>query len=345
MKAVTYSAIRSFLNCKRKFYYQYIMRLRPKETPTYFTVGSAIHEALECWYRTRQSEKAESKINEYFKSRVPEPEAENYEEKYEEFTENYEISRRIFRRYIAHYVNEDQQIETIATEKEFIIDAKEIGINIDVKIMLKVDAIIKKNSIQYLMEHKTAASIDQLYKKKLSVDLQSMFYIMCINAIRYNIQGVCYNVISKKLPAVPALLKGGGLSTGKNRKPDITEYINAISDNGLNPADYEEYLDWLKENQTETFYREYIGYHDKQFEDLKNELGCIIKEMMDAEIKESCTGKNETNYYKNTSNCIGFGTCPFFDVCGALYPESVIESQFVQKEKTHEEYDKIEAPA
>ena len=43
-------------------------------------------------------------------------------------------------------------------------------------------------------------------------------------------------------------------------------------------------------------------------------------------------------FYKNTSNCIGFGTCQFFDCCTALYPESVIGNFFTEKTKTHEEY-------
>lgn len=338
MESITYSSIRSFLNCRRKFYYQYIRKLKPIDKPTYFYVGSAVHEALECWYKTKQHEKAVSKIDIYFRERLPSSDEKNYEEKLQESGESHEKSIRIFERYLNNY-DGDRKLKIIETEKELSLNAREIGIEIDrLQIKLKVDAIIEKDGIRYLMEHKTAAGIDELYKKKLIVDLQSMFYIICLNALGHNVKGVCYNVIKTKLPAKPELTKTGKLSTAKNRKPDLAEYIKAIEDNNLNQSDYEDHLEWLRVNQSESFYREYIIYHDAQFEKLLAELNYIANDIVNETIGHEKIVMNEVGFYKNTSNCIGFGTCPFFDVCVALYPESVIENTFVEKADLHEEY-------
>lgn len=329
MKTITYSAIRSFLNCRKEFYYRYIRQIKPAEVPVYFDIGRATHAALEVWYKTRQTEKAEDAIRLYFNSRYPSPDDENYHEQVQKLQENFEKSERIFQRYLRYYEIEDRKFKTLEVEVERIIKPKEIGINLDIDIALKADAIFTENGLSWLVEHKTAADIDISYKKKLTVDLQSMFYLICLNALGYNLQGVIYNVISKSLPAKPEILKNGKLSKAKNRKPDLYEYIKAIEDNGLDQGDYTDCIEWLKENQKEYFYREQIVFHESQLKELKKELAAIL-----FEIKNQM---NDNSFYKNTSNCIGFGTCQYFDVCTSIHPESVIENSFVEKAKTHEE--------
>ena len=333
MKSITYSAIRTFLNCRKLFYYRYVRKLKPIEKAIYLDVGSCIHEFLAAHYRG--DGETQNLIEEYFISRLPGKEDELYEEKETEAASNIETCKRIILRYINQYKQADEKLTFLAIENEFHVTAEDIGLNIDTEIIIKVDAIISNGGIRYLMEHKTAAGIDNNYKKKLTSDLQSMFYIMCLNALGYNVQGVCYNVISKKLPAKPELMKNGKLSTAKNRKPDLTEYVKAIEDNNLDPAEYEEYLEWLRCNQPDSFFREYIVYHENQLESLRDDLGSIIFDMLKSETE----GENpESNYfYKNTSNCIEFGTCPFFDACIAPYPESIIENFFISKTSAHEE--------
>lgn len=341
MNSITYSAIKTFLSCRKKFYYQYIRRLKPLEKPVYLDIGSAVHEAFEIWYTTKKIEDAHKKINTYFQERLPSTDDENYEEKLQTANNNHDISMRIFDRYVNQY-QDDPDLEIIEVEKEFSLNAKEIGIDIDIEIKLKVDAIIKKGGIMYLMEHKTAAAIDTNYKSKLIVDLQSMFYIICLNALGYPVKGVCYNVVKSKLPAMPELLKSGKLSMAKNRKPDLGEYIKAIEKYGLDQSDYESYLDWLKDNQSESFYRDYIVYHDLQLEKLCFEIGEIIKDIKHVtdriETETITSHKGIEGIYKNTQDCIRYGACSFFDTCVSLYPETVIENSFIERQTVHEEY-------
>lgn len=337
MKSITYSAIRTFLNCRKLFEFRYIRKLKPIDEPIYFGIGSAFHKAIELWYDKHDADLSRGAIRSYFEAKAPDMEAENYFEREQEIKAALDDTMRIFSRYLNHYREEDKGLEFMEIEKDLSINASKMGLWAGIEIRLRVDAIVKKSGLLYLMEHKTAKGINALYKKKLTVDLQSMFYILCLRSLGFPVQGVIYNVTSSTLPMKPEVLKSGKISTAKNRKPDLREYIAEIERNGLDVNDYSEYLDWLKDNQGEYFYREIIIYHEKQFEYLLNDLNSVIFDIA----KAWTEGENpESHYlYRNTSNCIGFGTCPFFDICQSIYPETVIENMFLDKESLHEEFD------
>jgi len=62
------------------------------------------------------------------------------------------------------------------------------------------------------------------------------------------VSGIIFNLVRAKLPTVPQVLKSGGLSKAKSIDTDVDTYLQAIKDNRLNPNDYVDILNHLKEN-------------------------------------------------------------------------------------------------
>ena len=174
------------------------------------------------------------------------------------------------------------------------------------------------------MEHKTAGSIDEKFKSKLILDHQCLSYVWAMRKKGMDVKGVLYNVALKKLPTKVEPLKSGKLSTDKSKAYDRGDYIKAIHDHDLKIEDYQDHLDYLEHNQRLWHYREWLVFPKSTIQDFENELMEIT-----ADIKRC---HKNSSWYKNTNSCIGFGVCPFYDICTAIFPESIIEIRYKQKD-------------
>jgi len=134
---------------------------------------------------------------------------------------------------------------------------------------------------------------------------------------------VIYNVLAKSIPVMPKVLKKGSLSLDKGQSTTPELYRLAIAENGLNEADYAEFLAYLEENQKEYFYREYLTFSQEERGEWRRELWQIAADIERAGELGS--------FYRNTANCVGFGECPYYQICCAPDREFVIEQSYVKK--------------
>jgi len=105
----------------------------------------------------------------------------------------------------------------------------------------------------WVLDHKT--SKDKLDPEILIMDDQMTIYLWAAQQIfGVPFEGCYYNVLRKKVPRVPPVLKSGGLSQAKDIDTTYEVYMQAIEDNGLNPDDYHKILDILQ-NKPNTFYQ------------------------------------------------------------------------------------------
>jgi hypothetical protein len=75
------------------------------------------------------------------------------------------------------------------------------------------------------MEYKTAGSILER-SKYIQFELQPTFYALAVGMqMGVHINGVIYHLLRKKLPTVPEVLKGGGLTRRKNIDTTTSKYI------------------------------------------------------------------------------------------------------------------------
>ncbi len=322
---LSYSKTMCFKTCRKKFELSYIRNLEPIEAPLPFTFGSAFHEALAEWYGKGlpgdRFEGAYTAIKRIFEDNKP-----GKLEDLPEWENQLNLTNRVFDRYRKQY--KDDNFQFLEIEKEFNVPIRNPETdcksrNFEFKGF--ADGLVKINDVYWLMEHKTASQINNQYKAKLTIDNQSIAYIEALQRVYdIKIKGVIYNVILKDVPNPPKVLKSGKLSTAKNQKTTHELYLRAIQERGEGSEDYTDILEELKRNRKEYFYREYITFTENDLEEWRVELWDLQKNIQEAIRKEQ--------FYKNTGQCTGFGTCRFFDICTAIDKEQVIDLNYKQKE-------------
>lgn len=214
---ISHSEISTYLECQKKWWLQYIMGLRVDNV--HFQFGSMGHSALE----TRL---------------IPD------ETLYPELKEAFKIT------------SWKDYFTTIFTEVDELLKEYE---TIDTE--LKLESMSLKGVIDLVMRHKTTGRILLLdYKFSTSdrtlddVYLDEQLYIYSIlyhnhSDIALENIDIGFITIPKGDFDKPQILKKGGLSKAKSQKTTAKAYMQAIIDNNLNVADYEDILTELSGKQ------------------------------------------------------------------------------------------------
>ena len=145
------------------------------------------------------------------------------------------------------------------------------------------------------------------------------------------------NVLLKKIPVIPKPLKSDKFSDALTANTWVTvdSFLEACRVYKKDPNDYAEHIEWIRSNQRDFFYREWLPFPREILDEWLMELKHVISDI------NSCkTEKYMVKYYKNTSSCVNFGTCQYFDVCIAPDQEAVIEASYVKRENKMDELDK-----
>jgi hypothetical protein len=155
---LTYSALNTFRNCPRKYKHRYIDNLRPRAKVESLSFGSLIHSAIGTWYRSVNDANRLWKAMDFIDWSFPERATD------ESQMANWHLARAMFTGYASRYPTEDFTI--IEVEKTFTgqIRNSDTGFCSQAFVMAgKADAIVQLPDGMYLLEHKTAASIDGNY--------------------------------------------------------------------------------------------------------------------------------------------------------------------------------------
>lgn len=319
---LTHSSIAAFKTCRRRYQYRYVDGLEPKDRPIYYDFGTAIHLGLAEFYRGKEVVEILTAIESYFQDNAP---AIDEPDRLSSWMEAKELAIGMMKGYIVHYQGRET-FKVLEIEKPFELDILDVrGFKYDdVKLAGKVDGIIEDNGL-WILEHKTAKTIDNRYERKLTLDAQSMIYLEAMERV-YNkpFRGIIYNVLAKAIPEPPKVLKNGSLSKAKDQNTTPELYGTAIDENGLNPADYAEFMAYLEANRRQYFFRETLTFSHEEKDEWRRELWQIAADIVSA----TATG----SFYRNTAQCVGFGTCPYLDICTAPDKEFVIANSYERKE-------------
>ncbi len=322
---LTHSSIQAFKSCRRRYQYRYVDGLELKDRPVYFDFGTAIHLGLAIHYKGGSLEDSLKEIEVHFDDNAP---AADDSERLNEWEKMKALAVDIFHNYVAHYPKEPFKV--LEVEKLFELPILDVRGEKHQGMILagKIDALVEENGL-WVMETKTAKTIDVNYKRKLTLDAQSMIYLDAMDRIMgRRIKGVIYNVLAKDTPHKPDILKSGKLSQAANARTTPELFRSSIAELKLNEADYAEYLEHLEANRKEYFYREYLTFGDEERLEWRDELRQIAGDMERMIELEA--------FYKNTAQCVTFGTCPYLPICEAPCRESVIEQSYAKKQ-VHEE--------
>ena len=191
---LTYSALRLFQNCRRKYYLRYCENLVPIKKDTILFLGSVWHSVLEQWYKPGEPDAKVSAIHDLvdksFPGRIADPRQRR----------DWHLCHAMFDGYRARFPEED--FDVLSVEQEFTAPIVNPGTGRSSRtfeLRGKIDALVLNESDELsIMEHKTAALLTGDYIERLPGDFQINIYCHALERyLNRPISGAIYNVAQK----------------------------------------------------------------------------------------------------------------------------------------------------
>ena len=255
LSSIHISDIRSFRSCRRRWDWSSGLRRNLEPVVPYipFFTGRAIHNSLEEYYRDGVD--FNTSLDTFLKVEHDSMEENGTLWPSEEST--FEEQELLIRGLLWHYklwVDQDEKkysdsnLDFIELETEFEVPLPTLSGRAAKRMTFggRFDGLVrhKDTGDLWIYEAKTTRSIEELVRS-LSNDEQCVAYLYAAKKmLKEPIVGVLYNVMRKKLPALPKLLVAGGLS--KNISVDTTWFA-------YRAAILQEFPDWSDET-IEQFY-------------------------------------------------------------------------------------------
>ncbi len=314
---LTYSALNTFRNCPRKYKNRYLDNLRPRERPDALSFGSVIHTAIELWYRSSDVESrlrdVLAYIDDAFENRVVDSNQ----------MVQWHLATAMIRGYAKRYATEEFDI--VEVEKEFVGEIRnpDTGRQSQTfRIAGKVDGIVRCHDGLYLLEHKTASTVDASYLDKLWTDTQIALYCYYLRELGYPIVGVIYNVLLKSRlkqgkgetqeeyevrHAELAAKNKSGKSTAKRQMPETDDEFQS------------RLTEWY--SRPEAFHREFIYLSEDRLAMLQDEVWEITQQYLDA--------RRRGKWLLNTSNCFSYQRpCEYLAYCQSGFNPNVADNLY-----------------
>lgn len=310
------------MNCRRKMEWRYLKELVPLERSASLTFGSVIHDCLEMWHRHGNLDHVLKHLEGCFPNRDTD----------EKEKASWHLGTAMMRGYVSRYPKED--FDVVSLEQKFqgpITNPKTGRSSRSFEFAGKMDGIVKIGKDHFLLEHKTAASLDASYLEKLWTDLQIIIYSIYAEKVwGITIKGVIYNVLVKariqqrqgeteqeferRREGLIAKSKTGK-TTAKRRLPETDE-------------EFQERL-FQKYEEPEMFHRETLYITREQFRLVREEL---------REMALSLGVARRTGVFlPNRSNCFQFNRpCAYLPLCRSGGNQNLIDNLY-RSEPPHQE--------
>lgn len=322
LQTSTYSMWSLFRNCRKACEYRYGIGLTPREKDPNLSFGSLIHECLQLWHGCRDLAAVLDLIDRACAGRSADESARR----------DWHLARAMMTGYAACYPREEFTV--VALEQTFegpIVNPATGAASRSFVLAGKVDGIVQIGAEHYILEHKTASTIDADYLERLWTDFQIAIYSHYVeHALGIPITGVIYNVLGK------ARLQQGKGETEEDYQARRAELI-AKSKSGTTtakrkiPESDEDYQARLTEKYADLtmFHRETLYLSHDRFEILRAELWELTQAFLDA--------RRRGVFYQNTSFCFNYNRpCAYFPICRSNGNPNVIDN-FYTITPPHEE--------
>jgi CRISPR/Cas system-associated exonuclease Cas4 (RecB family) len=302
------SGIKAFKECRRKWYLR--ENYKPIKINDNLFLGSGIHYSLEKYYAEGQH--LQEAFLEWFDKQLQE--LEIWEEQMDMLNEKKELGLGMLKHYKIFSDNNDSDYfeKVIDTEIDFEIPVRNLkGNKTNCKYAGTVDGLaVDEFGMYWLLEHKTASRIDTTH---LPLDEQVVRYIWAMQEkLGIEISGVIYNILLKKTPTEPRVLKSGALSKAKNIKTTFDAYVNSLITHygGIEKVPFAEYNDILtdlRSRDNEFFKRVKVEKTQHEIQDIAKRTYLEYKEMSNPQLRMFPSPTRQCNW-----------KCDFREVCIAM---------------------------
>ncbi len=311
-------------------WWRYVEKLVPLERDRNLRFGSLVHECLELWHGGAEVSPGNTQerlatvlahIDASFPRRAVDDEQGRM----------WHLAMAMMKGYVATYPVEAFEVVALEMPFEGEITSPKTGASSRSFVMTgKIDGLVKQDGRYFLLETKTAASIDGAYLEKLWTDFQIILYAHYIEQTQgIRIAGVIYNILTK------AKLQQSAGETEDEFQARRAELI-AKSKTGRSsakrrmPETDDEFQARLAEKYAEPgmFHRELIYLSRERFDELRGELWELTQAFLDA--------RRRGVWYQNTSYCFQFGRpCPYFALCSSGGNTNVRENFYRRTDEEH----------
>lgn len=303
MSADTFSQskVKAFRRCRKIYDYKYNQGLTRRTAPATLSRGITLHEMLDAsvmgkdWREPLECYRQE------------------YQGLWSDETGNYsspEDLESLYLRYQKHWANDGLNYRG---RSEIEIETTHRGI----KFKGIIDKLPEDQMGRvWLMDHKTHKILPD--EDARFSDIQTVLYYWALREEGEKVDGVLWDYIRTKPPAIPETLKSGGLSKRANIDTDYDTYLAEIQRNGLNPADYQDILTKLKQGKKAFFLRVKLPTPNEALvSSVVNDFFDTAEQILEAKSFE----RNMTRDCKS---------CSYYQLCSAEVRG--LDSEFVKKQ-------------
>jgi len=226
-----------FVKCRLLWHYASPLRnnLVPVKLNKHLVLGEAIHAALAAYYVSFDADAGRQAY------------AKVCGDISEEITDYVTLGWEMLEHYFLWAPARDAQWEVLAIEKKL---HKDYGAFVHDGI---ADLIVRVGDDFWIVEHKTYSRPPSA--TVLGFSLQPASYVCAAREeLGVPVKGVIYNILRKKAPTTPKMLKSGRLEMRKNVGCTPEWYRKTVRDRGLDPTMYEDFIATLDPNKLNVRY-------------------------------------------------------------------------------------------
>jgi len=333
----------AFRDCRRRWYLDTVERLAPRSQVAWaLHFGTIIHTGLEAYYR---SGRVVTDMLDAFKAEWQEIDdtlARDYGGMYtlgieEEWWGYYLLGEGMLLNYDAYDRREgwfDEVIEVNIEERGFVPIRDLRGRRLGGRPLLsgRIDLVVRKGDDFWVWDHKTAAQKPSY--QALDLDDQGTGYCYITwKSLGIIPRGFLYNVLLKRLPKEPVLLKSTGmLSTDKSRLMTYEKFMSAIKEHDHDPAWYSDHLEELLNRGYDDFFKRDTSIRNlQQLQQFEKRVYLEYRDM-----REVIRHPNLAYPNPNQRNC---PSCAVLPICHAMEENGNVEAMremYVVQEPRHE---------
>lgn len=182
------SRLKVFLECRKKYYWNYVVGLEPKEKSDALSIGGAVHEGLYAFYRDFSTRPREERVITAIAAAVKEVDEANIPP--ERKIAVREMTITVLDQYLERY--KEDNLEIIRAEMPFeIIIGRYLYTG-------RIDLLARLNGDLYVVEHKTTGLQLDKFIKTFVLDFQTTGYTYAARRITgENVIGAIVNGMKK----------------------------------------------------------------------------------------------------------------------------------------------------
>jgi hypothetical protein len=311
-----WSSLKTFRTCQMKYKYSWLENLQSRRPPAPLIRGSMIGQCLDASASKKSIKPILAGYQEEY-GKLFKAEQEEYGDiigEVERIVTNY---KKLYKGDGLTYLKgKDGNPYEIQVETEFTIDG------VKVHFTGHIDKLVRDPEERTLvLDHKSHKAIPDVNARYNDLQLLTYVWLLPLSGLP-KADGVLWDYLRTKPPTVPEVLKNGSLTKRANLDSDLQTYLQAIQDNKLDPADYQEVLDRFKaEGGNRYFERVIVPAPPKALIDnMVSDFKTTIVQIHDV--------TKSGNFVRNMSrDC---NRCEFYNLCQTELRG--IDSSFIRKQ-------------